>query len=201
MNKSESKYYNTDCLMNEALIRLLAKKDFEFVTVKEICTTAGVNRSTFYLHYSAMQDLLEETAQYVLKNFYLNMPSQDEFGMGSGENAVKNHIRSAPIEDLYLVSDKYLVPYLQFIKENKRLYGTVIGHAELFKWKDTYNYLYAHLFSPIMDRYSVEESKKEYLVSFFINGIMAIVTKWLSNDCKESIEEIIGIIAVCMNRR
>ncbi|MBQ8872345.1 MAG: helix-turn-helix transcriptional regulator, partial [Clostridia bacterium] len=47
--------------MDEALIRLLEKKNYEFITVKEICTKAGVNRSTFYLHYETMDDLLMET--------------------------------------------------------------------------------------------------------------------------------------------
>ena len=57
MNKSESKYFNTALLMNEALLLLLEKKDYEFITVTEICQTAGVNRSTFYLHYESMDDL------------------------------------------------------------------------------------------------------------------------------------------------
>lgn len=51
MNKSESKYFNTSLLMDEALILLLEKKDFEYITIKEICEKAGVNRSTFYIHY------------------------------------------------------------------------------------------------------------------------------------------------------
>ena len=61
MNKSESKYYNTSLLMNQALIELLNKKDYEFLTIKEICKKAGVNRSTFYLHYDNIDDLLYET--------------------------------------------------------------------------------------------------------------------------------------------
>ena len=51
MNKNESKYFNTALLMDEALLILLETKEFEFITVKEICLKAGVNRSTFYLHY------------------------------------------------------------------------------------------------------------------------------------------------------
>ena len=47
LNKSESKYYNTASLMDEALILLLEKKEYSFITVKEICEKAGVNRSTF----------------------------------------------------------------------------------------------------------------------------------------------------------
>ena len=52
MNRSESRYFATAARMDEAFLTLLAKKDFEYITVKEICEVAGVNRSTFYLHYA-----------------------------------------------------------------------------------------------------------------------------------------------------
>ena len=34
MNKNESKYFNTALKMDEALLTLLEKKDFDFITVK-----------------------------------------------------------------------------------------------------------------------------------------------------------------------
>ena len=70
MNKSESKYFNTALLMDEALLFLLEKKDFEFISVKEICDKAGVSRSTFYLHYENMNDLLVEALSLINKRFY-----------------------------------------------------------------------------------------------------------------------------------
>ena len=42
MNKKESKYFSTAAKMDAALIDLLEKKDFEYITVKEICEKAGV---------------------------------------------------------------------------------------------------------------------------------------------------------------
>ena len=69
MNKSESKYFNTAVRMDEALIALMQKKEFEYITVKELCDKAGVNRSTFYLHYENMSDLLEETLQHIMDTF------------------------------------------------------------------------------------------------------------------------------------
>ena len=65
MNKSESRYFNTALLMNQALIELLAKKDISYISVKEICQKAGVHRSTFYLHYENIGDLLEETMENI----------------------------------------------------------------------------------------------------------------------------------------
>lgn len=69
MNKSESKFYNTALLMDQALIELLNKKEFEYITVKEICEKAGVNRSTFYLHYETINDLLSECIDNINKHF------------------------------------------------------------------------------------------------------------------------------------
>ena len=60
--------------MDKAFLELLEKKDFPYITVKEICQAAGVNRSTFYLHYETIADLLEETSQYIIRQFTNFMP-------------------------------------------------------------------------------------------------------------------------------
>lgn len=69
MNRSESKYFNTAIRMDKAFLSLLEKKDFEYITIKEICDHAGVNRSTFYLHYETTRDLLMETLEYINSRF------------------------------------------------------------------------------------------------------------------------------------
>lgn len=43
MNKSESKYFATAAKMDEAFLKVLEKKDFAYITVKEICAAAGGN--------------------------------------------------------------------------------------------------------------------------------------------------------------
>ena len=72
MNKAESKYFNTAKKMNLALISLLKKKPFEYITISELCEKAEVNRSTFYLHYENTYDLLGETTQHILDVFLYN---------------------------------------------------------------------------------------------------------------------------------
>ena len=101
MNKSESKYFNTALLMDEALLFLLEKKDFEFISVKEICDKAGVNRSTFYLHYENMNDLLIETIELINKKF------NDSFN-----NKVVD-AGSTSKKDLFFIKEEYLLEALQ----------------------------------------------------------------------------------------
>ena len=66
LNKNESKYFNAASKMQKSLISLLDKKEFDKITVKEICENAHVNRSTFYLHYDNVNDFLAETVEEAL---------------------------------------------------------------------------------------------------------------------------------------
>ncbi len=109
MNKNGSKYFNTAILFDEALISLLEKKDIDYITIKEICDKAGLNRSTFYLHYESINDLVEETTNYINKKFtdYFNENERDFI----------DKINSSSSENLKLIEEKHLTPYLSFIKE------------------------------------------------------------------------------------
>ena len=52
-------------LIKNAFSRLLQKKDFEKITVTEIVKLSGLNRGTFYAHYSNVVDVLEEIEREV----------------------------------------------------------------------------------------------------------------------------------------
>ena len=105
MKKQDSKYFYTAELMNHALLALLEKKDLEFITITEITKKAGVNRSTFYLHYDNIYELLEETIENLNKQFISSFDLKAPF-----TNASK--------KDAFLITDKYLIPYLNFVKQN-----------------------------------------------------------------------------------
>src|SRR5882724_7696050 len=47
----------TRALLQHALNSLILKKDYEAITVQDICDAANVGRSTFYAHYTGKDDL------------------------------------------------------------------------------------------------------------------------------------------------
>lgn len=179
MNKQDSKYFNTASYMDEALLVLLEKKDYEFITVKEICQTAGVNRSTFYLHYEKMDDLLEETVSYVSNKFNSKLKIIDA---------------DAEITKEILTSDKYLRPYLSFIKENKKIYRLMHDKPYLFHIDKITNRLYKDIFDIALTNFKVKEEEKKYIFSFYTEGVIGIIKRWLEEDCNDEIDFIIGII-------
>lgn len=186
MNKSESKYFNTARKMDQAFIEILEKKDFEYISVKEICKKAEVNRSTFYLHYENMGDLLEESINYMNDTFLEYFHNE--------EASISNNINELSLDDLYLITPKFLVPYLEYIKEHQRLFFTAIKKKHIFQLNDTYNRMFKHVLSPIMDKFSIKEEDKKYLAIFYINGILGIIEVWINNECIEDIDYIVDII-------
>jgi len=46
--------------LREAMLDLMEEKGYDQVTVEELTDRADIGRTTFYLHYSAKQDLLLE---------------------------------------------------------------------------------------------------------------------------------------------
>ena len=190
MNKAESKYYNTAVKMDEALLELLKKKDFEYITVKEICKKAGINRSTFYLHYETINDILTECVEYINQKCFDRYSDEQE--------KIKDCLAEADLKDLIFISPEYLQPYLEFVKENKQLFKTAISRPSALNAESTFSSLFAKIFSPILDRFHYPDTDKHYVISFYISGLIAIVSDWIKLDCKDSIQHIIDLCMKCI---
>ncbi len=190
MNRSESKYFNTAGKMDRAFLKLLGQKDFAYITVREICAEAGVNRSTFYLHYETIGDLLAESVEYMNRHFLEYMQKDND--------SFFTKLQSCPIEELYLVTPEYLTPYLNYVKENRRLFRTMLENPEVLQLGNSYTGMFKYVLTPILERYGVPEKNRAYIMTFYIHGLMAIVEEWLKNSCTDSVEYIIEVMQQCV---
>ena len=190
MNKNESKYFNTAIRMDEALITLLEKKDFEYITIKEICAAAGVNRSTFYLHYENTSDLLKETTRYIIDKHLAYY--------GVEKNCISLHFETCKHEELLFITDEYLVPYLTFIKDNQRLFKVSIKQFNSLNMNGVYGGMFEHIFNPILERFHVPEKERAYVMKFYLTGVFAIIMEWLDKDCSDDMETVTRVITDCV---
>ncbi len=190
MNRSESKYFNTAAKFNKALLSLLEKKPFEYITVSEICAAAGVNRSTFYLHYENTCDLLNETTKHVLDGF-LSCFSADT-------KSINFKIDECELQDLNFINEKYLYPYLTYIKENRKVFLAFLSQPSTFKSESIFQRLFDNIFNPILDRFNYPAGERKYVMMFYLNGLTAIITEWLKSGCQKSIQEVLEIIHYCI---
>ena len=181
MNRSEAKYLNTAQKMQQALIGLLDKKEFNAISISEICKLAEVNRSTFYAHYQNTYDLLLETHNSTMKNFF-------------------NHFKNINLDakdDLY-VSQTYLIPFLEFVKNNQKVFNAYL-HNMSFLANQSYEMLLRDFFQPMFKKYGVIDTTLiNYMTKFYLQGITAIVTTWLENNCADDILFLCEIITICV---
>ncbi|WP_022759748.1 TetR/AcrR family transcriptional regulator, partial [Butyrivibrio fibrisolvens] len=189
MNKNESKYFKSAEKMHTALLTLLDSKDFELISVKEICETAGVNRSTFYLHYDNVNDLLHETVEAVYKDF---------FGRFDAEGPGTLDIDEKKEDELFLVTPKYLMPYLDFVEENRKLFYLMYEKNEMMGAEKTYETWFKTIFGPILTRFGVPQKEQPLIMVFYLKGIIGVVTEWVRGGCTESKDEIISVIQKCI---
>ena len=189
MNKNESKYFKSAGKMHTALITLLDNKDFELITIKEICEVAGVNRSTFYLHYDNVNDLLQETVEAIYKDFFGHFDVKEEEVIDVDD---KNN------DELFLVTPKYLMPYLDFVEENQKLFYLMYEKNEMMGAEKTYEAWFKTIFAPILRRFGVPEKEHSLIMVFYLKGIIGVVAEWVRGDCVESKEEIISVIQKCI---
>ena len=190
MNKFESKYFNTAVKMDLALISLLKNKPFEYITISELCNEAGVNRSTFYLHYENIGDLLNETAKYLIDDFVSYFTAE--------KNSFNFDFSTRERDQLNFISDKYLIPYLTYIKDNKEVFATLMSNGKSLGFDKTYERMFESIFNPILKRFNYPEEDRRYIMMYYLNGITAINNEWLKNNCDRPVEEIANIIKSCI---
>ena len=190
MKKTESKYFHTAERFDKALLSLLEKKPFEYVTVSELCEAAEVNRSTFYLHYENTSDVLKEASAYVLDNFssYFSVDME----------SITSKYANCDLQELNFINEKYLHPYLSFIKDNQRLFFTVLSQPTVFDSRAIFQRLFDNIFKPILDRFHYPQDEQHYVMMFYLNGITAIISEWIKENCQKSIADVISIIHYCI---
>lgn len=190
MNRQQSRYFATARLMDEALLDLLQSKDAEFITVKEICRKAGVGRSTFYLHYQGIPDLVRECLEYVDARLF------ERFEHGAAETIER--IRTAPLDELVFVDDEYLVPYLEFVRDNRFIYRATLANGQALQAQERLEALAEHIIDPVLARFGYPSGQRPFVISFYVRGLSAVVQEWIKGDCEVPVDEMVRVVKACV---
>ncbi len=117
-------------MLKEGLIRILSKKTLSKITVSELCTAAGVNRTTFYNHYESPTMVLKEISEdYAtnLREIFTSKGGYDSLNYDLAIEACLDYLYSRKEEIKVLFSNNAenrisgfgLDIVMQHLKENK----------------------------------------------------------------------------------
>lgn len=152
--------------IEKAFINLIQTKELHTVTVAEICKAAGLNRSTFYANYTDVYALADKLREKLEAEF----------------NGLFMEPPERPSE--YDAA----VKMFRHISENQLFYKTYfrLGYHNMHQ-NLIYNQEQAEQY--FSDRHI------NYHIEFFRTGLNAVIKMWLEGGCRETPEEIAGIIA------
>ena len=142
------------------------------------------------LHYENTSDLLNETTRYVIDKHlaYYEIDKQ----------RISLQFETCKREELLFITDKYLMPYLTFIKDNQRLFRVAVKQFHSMHMDDVYERMFDYIFSPILARFCVPEEERAYVMKFYLTGVFAIVMEWLDKNCSDDMERVIKVITDCV---
>lgn len=160
----------------DAFWELYCEKRIEKITVREITTKAGYNRSTFYQYFNDVYDVLEQIEESLLPNIEEMPPLLP---------TVYNE--SVPIDSfikLYSISSKY---YTVLLGDNG-------DPAFAGKMKNGIK-------AKLLEQLEANESTMEidYTLEYMLSAMIGILTYWFKNNENMSKEALVKLMYELMN--
>lgn len=78
--KNDIRFLRTEHAIRGAFSDLYSRKPMNEITVKELCSLAGINKSTFYLHYHDIYELESQLGKLIIDNIlsiFMDYPYQN----------------------------------------------------------------------------------------------------------------------------
>jgi AcrR family transcriptional regulator len=155
--------------LHHALISLILKKNYEAITVQEICEAANVGRSTFYAHYTSKDDLHQRGIEHLRKVL------TDE---RSGAPADHSHIRERSLS-----FSRTLFEHAQDRKDLFRaLAGSRGGAVALATIRRIISDVVRDELAKTAD--AADSMPRELAIQFIVGAYMAVLTWWLDKGAK-----------------
>lgn len=160
----------TKKLLRDSLITLLGEKNIHAISVREICDSAEINRTTFYKYYGSQVDLLFDIENTVLE--------QIEDYLSDKENQ--------PTDDVRL-----LTQIATFMEENLSLCRLLINNTIDSRFAERLLQLpkiQSMLSVQLVGEYQSDEI--EYVYQFVVNGGFMMIKTWINKSTREAPHKI-----------
>lgn len=145
----------TTTAIKNALLDTLRTKEFSRITVAELCTHADIHRTTFYLHYSRIDDVLQEVIDDALAEIGEVF---DQFPYCIEDTSTKT-------------------PLCQFIRNNKMYQPLFLDQtiADYFIGKAGSHYMHSYV-ERVSAQLGIPTDQAESIFWFQIHGCFALAT-------------------------
>ena len=167
-------------LLQEGLLRLLDQEKLEDISVTALCKEAGINRATFYNHYTSPSELLNEMEQQLANEL--------------------DELISSPTtyEDYAAMVEQYCIK----LKDNFKLVSVLIAyHADrdleqvIARITESYMRTRLNLHNTDMD-----EDTAHLISTYLYAGCYVMAIEWLQRGINKTPREIADLMIAIVNK-
>lgn len=151
--------------IEKVFVELLQTREFNQISVSDICKRAGLNRTTFYANYT------------------------DIYGLA---DAIRDRLE-AGLSELYREEITTGVNSHDYLKLFRHIQQNQIFYRTYFKLGYDNNYKILAYDASLAEKY-FQGRFIQYHIEFFKSGLTRIIRLWLEKGCQETPEEIFEIV-------
>lgn len=170
--KVDRRVIKTRRQLKKGLAALMKEKSVNQITVKELVEEVDINRSTFYLHFKDIQDLLREIEE--------NMEAQIK-------RAIEEHpIVSGNENAFYFIEDMFLV-----LDEEREISKALIGpNGDMGFIHRIERIIKENSRGTLEKMFPGKKEDLKYFYAFCLSGCLGLVKVWLNEGEEKSPEEM-----------
>ena len=170
--KVDRRVIKTRRQLKKGLAALMKEKSVNQITVKELVEEVDINRSTFYLHFKDIQDLLREIEE--------NMEAQIK-------RAIEEHpIVSGNENAFYFIEDMFRV-----LDEEREISKALIGpNGEMGFIHRIEQIIKENSRGTLEKMFPGKKEDLKYFYAFCLSGCLGLVKVWLNEGEEKSPEEM-----------
>ncbi|MFU0828109.1 MAG: HTH tetR-type domain-containing protein [Lachnoclostridium sp.] len=163
MKKTDRRVRKTKAQLRSGLAKLMQSKSINEITVKELVDLVDINRSTFYLHYTDIYNMLEKIETEIFDDVKLAI---DTHPIGVKENTFPF------IEDIFSI-----------LLKNKEICKALIGpHGDISFIHKIESIIAEHSIQALEPIFPNAHDDLKYSFSFCLNGCLGLIKTWLLKD-------------------
>lgn len=168
----ERRVRKTKRAIRNAFAALLAEKDVNQITVKDIAERADINRKTFYNHYRGVYQVMDEIENSIVDDFDLMLRE------ASGSIDLRNPA---------MIYEKLT----QLLQKDIDFYGNLMCMNGNNSLRDKlFSRLKAHALVSMQARLPIAQQELELGIHFTFSGLMSVYQHWFQSDRTLSLDEL-----------
>jgi len=172
--KKDRRIRKTRAQLQNGLAKLMKTKSINEITVKELVDEVDINRSTFYLHYTDIYNLLEDIENRLMDEILRVIDSH--------KNVTDGGLLSI-FTDIFTIIDA-----------NRDICSALIGEkGDMAFVQSMEDIIASHGVHDLMNQFMLPERPIHYMISFSMSGCIGMLKESLSTENSEPPEYMANV--------